>query len=180
LEIERAVVGGMSQGGFLSLRLALLAPERVGGLILIDSQAGTEDPDRIPLYEALLDEWVATGPTDDMADLVAALILGEPKLSEVWTERWKALAPSSMVEPGRALLTRDDITDRLGEITAPALVVHGTADVAIPMERAEALAAGLPGCPGVVRIENGTHAANLTHPDLVNEAILTFLDGLAD
>ena len=59
-------------------------------------------------------------------------------------------------------------------------VVHGTADVSIPMERAEALAAGLPGCPGVVRIEHGTHAANLTHPDLVNEAILTFLDGLAD
>jgi len=43
LGIERAVLGGMSQGGFLSLRAALLAPERVSGLILIDSQAGTEE-----------------------------------------------------------------------------------------------------------------------------------------
>jgi 3-oxoadipate enol-lactonase len=180
LGIERAVIGGMSQGGFLSLRLALLAPERVRALILIDSQAGTESPDRIPLYEALLDEWVMTGPTDDMADLVAGLILGEPGLSRIWTERWKALVPRSMIEPGRALLTRDDITERLGEITAPALVIHGTADVAIPMERAHVMASGLPGCSGVVPIEEGTHASNLTHPELVNEAVVAFLDELAD
>ena len=40
LGIDRAVVGGMSQGGFVSLRAALTAPERVRGLILIDTQAG--------------------------------------------------------------------------------------------------------------------------------------------
>src|SRR5580704_5824578 len=42
LGIEQAVLGGMSQGGFLSLRAALLAPDRVRALVLIDSQAGTE------------------------------------------------------------------------------------------------------------------------------------------
>src|SRR5690348_2127661 len=41
LGIGRAVLGGMSQGGLLSLRAAMLAPERVRGLILIDSEAGT-------------------------------------------------------------------------------------------------------------------------------------------
>jgi len=40
LGIERAVFCGMSQGGFLSLRAALLAPQRVCGLVLIDSEAG--------------------------------------------------------------------------------------------------------------------------------------------
>ena len=80
--------------------------------------------------------------------------------------------------PGQTLITRDDITDRLGEISAPALVVHGTSDVSITMDKAEALAGGLPGCPGVVAIQGGTHSANLTHPALVNEAILAFLDAL--
>ena len=46
LGIEQAVVGGMSQGGFLSLRATLLAPERVRALVLIDTQAGVEDPER--------------------------------------------------------------------------------------------------------------------------------------
>ena len=48
LGIDRAVVGGMSQGGFVSLRVALAAPDRVRGLILLDTQAGTEDPEVIP------------------------------------------------------------------------------------------------------------------------------------
>ena len=60
----------------------------------------------------------------------------------------------------------------------PALVVHGTADVAISMDKAERLAAGLPGCDRVVSVEGGTHSANLTHPDEVNRAIVKFLDAL--
>jgi 3-oxoadipate enol-lactonase len=75
-------------------------------------------------------------------------------------------------------MTRDDITDRLGEISSPALVVHGTSDVSITMDKAEALAAGLRAAGPVVIIEGGTHAANLTHPKLVNEAVVAFLDSL--
>jgi 3-oxoadipate enol-lactonase len=48
LGIDQAVLGGMSQGGFLSLRAALTAPGRVRGLILIDSQAGQENPEVAP------------------------------------------------------------------------------------------------------------------------------------
>ena len=48
--IEEAVLGGMSQGGFLLLRAALLAPKRVRALVLIDTQAGPEDPERMPAY----------------------------------------------------------------------------------------------------------------------------------
>src|SRR5580704_2373745 len=62
LEIDRAVVGGMSQGGFLSLRTALLAPERVRALVLIDTQAGVEDPAVAPSYEQMEEIWLAQGP----------------------------------------------------------------------------------------------------------------------
>src|SRR6516225_6439653 len=62
LGIEEAVLGGMSQGGFLSLRAAMLAPRRVRGLILIDSQAGTEAEDSRPGYEQLHQMWLDQGP----------------------------------------------------------------------------------------------------------------------
>ena len=58
LGIERAVLGGMSQGGFLSQRAAILAPDRVSGLILIDSQAGTEQDESRPAYEQLHQTWL--------------------------------------------------------------------------------------------------------------------------
>ena len=177
LGIERAVLGGMSQGGFLSLRAALLAPERVRALVLLSTQAGTEDPGNVAGYQQMHDTWVTVGPVDELAGVIAGLIIDEPGENARWIAKWQARPKELLTAPFDCLMNRDDVTDRLGEITCPALVVHGTADAAIPMAKAEALAAGLPGARGVVRVP-GAHAANLTHPGPVNEAILEFLAGL--
>jgi len=76
LGVEEAVLAGMSQGGFLSLRAALLSPERVRGLVLIDTQAGLEDAEAVPAYTAMTDEWIANGP-GAVQEIVASIILGE-------------------------------------------------------------------------------------------------------
>jgi len=177
LGIERAVVGGMSQGGFLSLRVALTAPERVRALILLDTQAGTEDADAVPEYERMRDGWLSAGPVDGLARAIAGLIISDDDVSPAWIAKWQAQPNSYIEQPFTTLMSRDDITDRLGEIMCPALVVHGTEDVSISMERAEALAAGLSGCDGVVEV-SGAHAANLTNPGPVNDAIVAFLADL--
>lgn len=174
LGVGQAVVGGMSQGGFIALRAALKAPERVRALVLIGTQAGVEDPANVPVYQGMLDDWVTNGPSDEIAAIVADLIIAEPTENARWMATWKARPKELLREPGRTLLERDDITDRLGEITAPALVIHGTEDTAIPMDRAEALAGGLAGAGEVVKVP-GAHAASLTHPEAVNDAIGEFL-----
>lgn len=179
LGIERAVLGGMSQGGFLSLRAALSAPERVRALILLDTQAGVDDEATLAAYGQMLDTWTTVGPVDELTEIVANIIIAEPTENARWIARWKELPTEPLVHAGRCLLERDDISDRLGEITCPALVVHGTDDTAISMERAEALAAGLVGAGPVVAV-SGAHAANLTNPEPVNAAILEFLAGLGD
>jgi 3-oxoadipate enol-lactonase len=177
LGIDRAVIGGMSQGGFVSLRAALAAPDRVRGLVLLNTQAGTEDPDVVPLYDGMIQDWAANGPSDELAAIVAGIILGEPGISAAYTAKWQARPKESILQPGATLLTRDSVQDRLGEITAPALVVHSTADAAIALTHAEALASGLPNAELVV-VDGGTHASNLTHPDEVNAAIMRFLASL--
>jgi 3-oxoadipate enol-lactonase len=179
LGVDRAVVGGMSQGGFLSLRVALTAPERVRALILLDTQAGTEDPAKIEAYTGMIDLWVNAGPVDDLVNVVAGIIIDAPGENERWIAKWKARPKEPMAQAGQCLMTRDDVSSRLGEITCPALVVHGTGDTAIDMDRAGELSAGLVGSAGVVQVP-GAHAANLTHPDAVNDAILDFLAGLPD
>jgi 3-oxoadipate enol-lactonase len=178
LGIERAVLGGMSQGGFLSLRAALLAPERVRALILIDTQAGVEDPERVPAYRQMQETWLQLGPVEELTAAIAHLIVGDPALSKTWISKWRALPRESLRATGDCLLDRDDISDRLGEIKCPAIVAHGTADASIDIERAEELCRGLPACKGVMRIEGGSHAANLTRPDEVNERMLEFLRSL--
>lgn len=179
LGIERAVFAGMSQGGFVSLRVALLAPERVRGLILIDTQAGAEHEEKVELYTDLIEAWVEVGPGDELANVVAGIILDEPTLNAEWIARWQSRPRELLREPGRCLLERESLLERLAEIRCPALVIHGSADSAIAPELAEAMSAGLSGSDGVLVIEGAAHAANLTHPEPVNAAILPFLRGLS-
>lgn len=174
LGIDAAVLAGMSQGGFLSLRAALRAPERVRGLVLMDTQSGTEAVEARPLYQGMHDQWVREGPSDELAGAVASMILGDHDPAP-WIAKWKAAPKEDMTLPFDCLMERDDITDRLGEINAPAIIFHGEADVAIPMALAEALQAGLPNCVGLVRVPGAGHAANLSHPEVVNGPLREFL-----
>ena len=177
LNVASAVVGGMSQGGFLSLRVALTAPERVKALILIDTQAGTEDPATIEPYNQLHAAWLEHGAVA-VQDIIAGIILGPGEWSE-WFAKWGAMQPDQFSKAFNCLMHRDDITSRLGEIKCPSLIVHGTADVAIGMEKAEVLRDSIAGTTTLVAIEGGPHAANMTHAEPVNAAILQFLGSLA-
>ena len=177
LGIDSAVVGGMSQGGFLSMRVALTAPARVRALILIDTQAGTEDPATIEPYNQLHDAWVAHGAAA-VQDVIAGIILGPGDWSD-WFAKWAVLEPEQFSSAFHCLMHRDDITGRLGEISCPTLIVHGDADVAIPLTKAEELRDRIAGPTELVVIPGGPHAANMTHPEPVNAAIVRFLSGLS-
>lgn len=179
LGIRRAVVGGMSQGGMISMRFALRYPDRTAGLVLIDTQSGREDPEKVEQYDVMHDVWTSSGPSDQLLEMVAAIIIGNNRHeSPAWIAKWKAMDPAKLSPIYRTLIDRDDITPRLGEIRAPAIVIHGTEDVAIDMSLAEKLCANLSGCRGLVRIEGAGHSSNITHPEPVNKAIEEFLASL--
>jgi len=179
LGVKRAVLAGMSQGGFLSLRAALTHPEIVQALILIDTQAGVEDPEKMAGYAQLVDGWLTGGLSDNTADFIESVILGDGwSGAAAWKAKWRRMAPHDVRGCMECLALRDDIRGKLSAITARALVIHGDADAAIPLALAETLAHGLPHAELVV-IEGAGHAANLTHPTPVNAAIERFLAKVA-
>lgn len=180
LGIESAVFAGMSQGGFLALRAALAHPGRVRALVLIDTQSGREDELVVEPYREMM-QAIAHGDDETRSgvfDVVASLILGDADLTETWKAKWMADDGMRIIDPGGALLDRDDITDRLGEIQCPAIIIHGTEDQAIPLERAKALRDALPGCHALVPIEGAAHAPNMSHPAPVDDAIRGFLESV--
>lgn len=177
--VKQAVIGGMSQGGFVSLRFALAHPQRTAGLVLIDTQSGREDPEKGQQYDLMHEVWTGSGAADQLLDMVAAIIIGNKRReSAAWIAKWKALDPSRLTPVYRTLMDRDDITARLGEIHVPAVVIHGTDDVAIDITLAEQLCSSLSGCRGLIRVEGAGHSSNVTHPEPVNRAIVDFLDAI--
>lgn len=175
LGISEAVLIGMSQGGFLSLRAALAHPERVKAIVLIDSGTHVDPEETLAGYQVLIDRWTSDDSIDEVAGIVASLIINDPPLMQEWIAKWKARDRESIRLPAETLLTRDDISDRAADIKCPVLLVHGEEDQAIPIETADHLSGQLPNSHGVVRIPGAAHAANMTHPDLVNPAIEKFL-----
>lgn len=176
LGVDRAVFVGMSQGGFISLRAALRHPERVAALVLIDSQAGAEDPEALTGYRAAAEIGEAHGLVDEVAQMAAAIIIGPAsEITAHWMARWREEPPGRLPLLIDVLGAREDITARLQEISCPALVIHGEDDAAISMELAQQLAHGLPGCARLLPIPGAGHAANLTHPQPVNAALRDFL-----
>jgi pimeloyl-ACP methyl ester carboxylesterase len=178
LGVQHAVLAGMSQGGFLSLRCALTHPKVVRALILIDTQAGLEDAERLAGHMQLANLWAEHGLSDEMATIIEGIILGDGwSGAAAWKAKWAKMAKVNVLGCMTTLATRDDITAKLGQIKVPALVLHGDKDAAIELGLGEALAAGLPNAKLVV-VPGAGHAANLTHPEVANPAIAAFLDGL--
>ena len=176
LGIKQAVLAGMSQGGFLSLRCALTHPEVVRALILIDTQAGTEDVSRLGGYIQLAQNWADNGLDDPTATFIENVILGRPGWdgAAAWKAKWRAMKGVNIIGCMNTLARRDDIHWRLGEIKVPALVIHGDEDAAIDLELAKAMTKGLADA-ALVEIPGAGHSANLTHPGPVNQAIEAFL-----
>ena len=179
LQIDQAAFVGMSQGGFLSLRAALTCTERVRGVVLIGSEAGINTVEEKEGYRQVFDQWQSNGPLGDVGQFVGNLLFGDPALTEKWLPVWESRDRSSLIHPVETLLSRDDITSRLSDIACPVLVIHGTDDVAITIDKAEIVVAAVPDCRGLVPVRGAGHSPNMTHPAEVNSALVQFLDELA-
>jgi pimeloyl-ACP methyl ester carboxylesterase len=176
LGLEAAALVGLSQGGFLSLRAALLHPSRVKALVLIDTAAGVDPPDIVAGYRDMQRRWVEQGPVGEVADINADLIFGPGVETRLWKAKWQAKPPSWHNTAWDTVIGRDDILDRLSEIRCPALVINGTEDQAFDMSVARGIVERLGNARGLVAVEGAYHCPPVSHPDAVNGPLRRFLD----
>jgi len=182
LQIERAVWIGLSIGGMVALRAAVRHPERVAGLVLLDTAAGAETGWRRLRYRAMA-TGVRTIGMRPFLPPIGRLMFGptthreRPELVREWLERIAAQDVPSMLRGLDALLTRDSVLDRLGDITAPTLVLVGAEDRSLPPPVSRRIHEQIPDSRfGLV--PNAGHLAALEQPEAVNRAILDFLGSL--
>lgn len=169
---------GLSMGGMIGMRLALRHPALVRSLVLMDTSAAPEDEKRVERYEAMM-EVVAAGEMGRVLPALPPIFLADDFIIEEraqvdeWLARVAAADHLGLVRALDAINKRDDISHRLPEIGVPTLVIHGEDDVSIPVERAEQLAAGIPGAR--LELVSGAHQSNVDRPAETSRLIRDFL-----
>jgi 3-oxoadipate enol-lactonase len=172
---------GLSMGGMIGMRLALRHPGDVRSLVLMDTSAGPEDPERHERYEAMY-QVVAAGQLEAVLPALPPIFLADDFIADhgaevdAWLGRLAQSDPAGVVSVGRAIDARDDIRPRLSEIALPTLVIHGEQDVPIPIECGQEIAAGIPAAR--LATVSGGHQSNVDRPEDTSRLIRAFLDSL--
>lgn len=173
LGIERAIVVGMSMGGYVALALARRHPTRLSGLLLADTKAGPDSPAAKTGRDVAAERARREGVAALFDSLASKLV--SPSAARVLVEELRALAAaqsaSGVVAALEAMRDRPDSTPSLGAIRAPTRVVVGAHDTLTPRSEAEVLARGIPGA-SLVEIASAGHLAHVERPEPFLEVLL--------
>jgi pimeloyl-ACP methyl ester carboxylesterase len=163
-DVDRAVVCGLSMGGYVALAMWRRHPTRIRGLILANTRAGADDEAgrerRLALAARLRSEGntflvesppplLSADARPDLWDRVKGIIAAQPA---------EAIAAASA-----GMAERPDSTPNLPGIGVPTLVVTSTNDTLIPPEATTPMADQIPGAALEV-IEGAGHLSNLEAP----------------
>ncbi|HEY7497611.1 MAG TPA: alpha/beta fold hydrolase [Vicinamibacterales bacterium] len=169
LDIEKAVVCGLSMGGYVAFAIFRLAPTRLSGLVLADTRSTEDSYEGLRTRRELLANVRKQG-VRPLADGWSKKLVGETTQRErpdVLTDVRRRIesAPVRGIEAASvALMTRPDSTPDLPRIECPSLIVVGEEDTITPVADSEALHRGIRGSRLALLARAG-HLSNLEAPE---------------
>jgi pimeloyl-ACP methyl ester carboxylesterase len=167
VDIDRAVLCGMSLGGYLSLSFHAAHPERVAGLILVDTGPGYRN-------DRARDEW-----NEWVQSFADEMEKGDgPPGATAEYEQAVHEHPEALPFVARTALAQRDarVINSLGDITVPTLVIVGAQD-ADYLAAADYMQRHIAQSRKLV-IEDAGHAANMDQPNVFNTAARELLEQL--
>ena len=166
---RRAIVGGLSLGGYMSLAFYRTHPERVAALLIIDTGPGFKKDEARAAWNKRAHETAERFERDGLSVLKSL----SRERSSVTHRDARGLALAA-----RGMLTQRDasVMEVLPEIAVPSLIVVGADDTPF-LAASDYMAAKIPGAKKVV-IPSAGHAVNIDQPQAFIDAVLPFLGGL--
>lgn len=180
--IERAIVGGLSMGGYVAMACWARHPDRVAGLVLCNTRMSADTPEG-----RLSREETARTALEKGMELIARAMV--PKLLAPSTQRRRpelghaleALIarqrPGAVAAAARGMALRPDRGAELTTVSVPAMVITGDSDALMPLPTSLAMRDAIPGC-GLAVIPGAAHLPNLERPILFNTVVRGFLEAL--
>lgn len=174
LGLEKVVLVGHSMGGYISLAFAHAYPQRLAGLGLLSTQAAADTPEkrqgRMKTADAVRRKGVARA-LEGMAEKLTT----NPDLVEPIDALINRQNPAAVIAALKAMAERRDSTENLANISVPAVVITGTQDAIIPLERSQELNQLLV-WSWLVEVPGGGHMSMMEYPEQVADALHRFFN----
>lgn len=182
LQIARAVVIGLSMGGYVAFALWRRHRDRVRALVLADTRATADTPETIARRRELIEIARAQGSTAVANAQITGLVgkTTREKRPDIYDamHRMIAQAPvAGIIGATEALMSRPDSTETCATIDVPTLVVVGDEDVLTPPRDAAKLADAIRGSRLEV-LQGAGHLSNVERPAAFNTVVSEFLASL--
>jgi pimeloyl-ACP methyl ester carboxylesterase len=163
---DRAIIGGLSLGGYMSLAFNVAYAERVRGLLIVDTGPGYRNDEAREGWNANARRTGERYDSEGLGRLAAGSV-------EMRTSQHRSA--DGLAKAARGMLAQKDarVITSLPTIAVPSVVVVGANDTPF-LAASDYMAAKIPGAKKVV-IPDAGHAANIDQPEAFNAAILTFL-----
>lgn len=176
---EKFSLIGLSMGGYIAMEIMREAPERVGKLALLDTNARADGPEQAERRRFLIELTRKKG-FSKVPHLLYPGFVHESReedadLKAIVVDMAQDTGPEAFIRQQTALIARIDARPRLGEITCPTLVLVGEGDRLTPVETAREIHGLIPGSDLSV-IEGSGHLSTLEAPDQVTGVLRAFLN----
>lgn len=184
LEIDKAVICGLSMGGFITLNAAKRYPERFEALILCDTQCIADTPEVKEKRLKTIEQIEAEGVTNFNEGFIKSVFHQDSLVSkqELVEDLRKVVFNNSqhiIIQGLLALAVRTETCSTLDKIRIPTLIICGREDEVTPLKQSEYLKDNILGSTLKV-IENAGHVSNLEQPNDFNEHLSEFLINLSE
>jgi pimeloyl-ACP methyl ester carboxylesterase len=180
---EPVVFCGLSMGGYIAWPFWRKHRDRLRAMVLCDTRAAADTPEAAAARLATADRVLAEGATF-LAEIMipklfaASTLEKRPELIESVRRVIVANDPRGIAAASRGMAARPDMTDELGRIDCPVLVVVGQFDAISSVEEMRRIAEAIPDARLVV-IPRAGHLSPLEQPEEFNGAALEFLAEIA-
>ena len=177
--VERAHLLGLSMGGRVAMRCALLHPQRVATLTLVDTHEGFEaftPEQRRQFVDSRRAPLLAGKTPRDIAEPVARSLVGPKATPEQLAELVDSISrlhKDSYIKSLQATVAQVNLGD-IRAIRAPAHFIVGADDALTPVAMHHEMSAKLGGAPVSVLPDAG-HLSNIENPEAFNDAALRWL-----
>lgn len=172
LRIKKAYLAGHSMGGYVALAFAREYEERVSGLAMVASQMAADTPERKEGRRATARQVLQDG-VGVVVDAMAPKLSAEARIVQFARDLIAKQPPVGIVAALTAMANRLDSSEIFASFPFPVTVVHGDADMLIPVERAREMKAALPRVH-YVELHGVGHMPMMESPAAVAEALHFF------